>query len=315
MNRIPKILHYCFGMAEDFGGKPWSLSHHVCVASAVDRIKPDATFFYYEYEPRGPWWDLTKPLVTPVRITAPRRIFGRPVDHPAHRADVVRLEALLEKGGIYLDSDVFVHRAFDDLLSHATVLGTEGMGRTIYGTANAVILAEPEAPFLRRWYNHYDNFRGSKDRYWSEHSVQLPNYLAKKHRDEVTILGPNAFFHPIWLLSELERIFNSTETIVFPETYATHLWDGRSSRYTRDLTPGDVRRNRSNFHDWALRYLDGLPDDYGARGPTTAWSDRLPSRRDITIERLKQVLYYDRRYQLISLFPGVFGWKSSTGAR
>ena len=73
---IPKVLHYCFGMAPDFGGKPWSLIHYVGVASAIRHIKPKAAYFYYEYEPSGPWWELTKPLVTPVKIDAPREIFG-----------------------------------------------------------------------------------------------------------------------------------------------------------------------------------------------------------------------------------------------
>lgn len=299
MSRIPKILHYCFGMAADFGGKPWSLEHHVCVASAIERIRPEATYFYYEYEPQGPWWELTKALVTPVAIRAPREIFGRPVDHPAHRADVVRLEKLIEHGGIYLDSDVFVHRDFADLLDNSTVLGTEAMGRTVYGTANAVIVAEPQAPFLRRWYARYDTFRGSKGRYWSEHSVQLPNRLAQQHGDEVTILGPRAFFHPIWLLTELERIFHSTETIVFDDTYATHLWDGRSWRYTHGLTPGDVRRHPSNFHRWAEPHLAGLPDDYGAEGPAIDWESRLPSRMEILREKLKRIAYYEPKYALL----------------
>src|ERR1700691_1241250 len=102
MSRIPKILHYVFGMARDFGGKPWSLVHHVCLKSAVERINPEEVFFYYEHEPTGPWWALGRQLLTPVKITAPREIFGRPLEHVAHRADVVRLQKLIEFGGIYL---------------------------------------------------------------------------------------------------------------------------------------------------------------------------------------------------------------------
>src|SRR5215475_10420182 len=112
---IPKILHYCFGMSPDFGGKPWSLIHHVCVRSAVRHIRPSEVFLYCEYEPSGPWWELTRPLVTVQKIEGPRAIFGNPLLHPAHQADVVRVEKLLETGGIYLDADVFVHKSFDAL--------------------------------------------------------------------------------------------------------------------------------------------------------------------------------------------------------
>src|SRR5579864_5140239 len=97
--RIPKILHFCFGMGRDL---PWSLVHHVCVQSAIARINPSATYLYYEYEPRGPWWRLTREMVKAVKISAPRAIFGNPLLLRTHRADVVRLETLLEFGGIYL---------------------------------------------------------------------------------------------------------------------------------------------------------------------------------------------------------------------
>jgi hypothetical protein len=164
--KIPKILHYCFGFSPDFGGKPLSLTHYVCIRSAVDvcirsaveRLKPDVAYLYYEFEPSGPWWNKVLELVNPVHIKAPREIFGRPVDHPAHRSDVARLEKLIEHGGIYLDTDVFVHRSFAHLLSNSTVLGREG-DEIHNKLCNAVILAEPNAPFLLRWYEEYRDFR------------------------------------------------------------------------------------------------------------------------------------------------------------
>src|SRR5215475_5367805 len=102
MARIPKILHYCFGFHRSFGGKPWSMVYFVCVKSAIERIKPDQAFIYYEFEPKGPWWEQTCKIATPVKMRAPRHIFGNPLYHPAHRADVVRLEVLIRQGGIYL---------------------------------------------------------------------------------------------------------------------------------------------------------------------------------------------------------------------
>jgi hypothetical protein len=45
MSLILKIIHYCSGFSESFGGKPWSLHHHVCLASAITRIRLDAVLF------------------------------------------------------------------------------------------------------------------------------------------------------------------------------------------------------------------------------------------------------------------------------
>jgi hypothetical protein len=76
MSRTPRILHYTFGMAPDFGGKPWRLVHYVCLKSAIKHIRPERVNFYYEYEPRGPWWALTRELVTLVKSAAPRQSLG-----------------------------------------------------------------------------------------------------------------------------------------------------------------------------------------------------------------------------------------------
>ena len=266
---IPKILHYCFGMAPDFGGKPWSLVHYACLRSAAERIRPDKIFFYYEHEPGGAWWELTRRLVTPVKIVAPREIFGNPLSHPAHRADVVRLEKLLEQGGIYLDADVFVHRSFDDLLGHRTVLGAEGPGARI-GLCNAVILSEANAPFLRRWYEEYRSFRSrGVDEFWNEHSVKIPLRLARDHPDEITILPHTAFFWPTWEAAGLEALFRSREPLDISAAYANHLWETPAwDRYLNDLTPGQVRAVESNFHRWVRPFTAELSADFGLL-PTT----------------------------------------------
>lgn len=270
---IPKVLHYCFGMSPDFGGKPWSLVHYACVKSAIERLKPTDALFYCEYEPTGPWWELTRSMVTVEKVRAPREIFGNPLMHGAHQADVLRLEKLLSLGGIYLDADVFVHSSFDSLLGNATVLGEERVEGTVVGLCNAVILAESGAPFLERWHSEYRWFRSKgHDNYWDEHSVRLPYQLSKSFPGEVTILPHSAFFWPTFTEKGLARIYNSAETIDLSGVYATHLWESPAwERYLEHLTPRRVRARHTNFHQWVRPIIERLPDDYGA----PALADRL----------------------------------------
>ena len=262
---IPKVLHYIFGMASDAGGKPWSLVHYVCLRSAIERIRPTDVFFYCEDEPTGPWWELTCGLVSVERIKAPREIFGNPLLHDGHRADVVRLENLLSKGGIYLDVDVFVHGAFDSLLGHATVLGKQVLGETVIGLGNSIILAEPQASFLKRWYSEYRSFRSKgQDAYWDEHSVRLPYELSKRFPDEITILPHTAFFWPTYTTEGLALIFDSTSPIDISRAYATHLWETPAwEPYLEHLTPRRVRSVDTNFHRWARPMIAELSNDYG----------------------------------------------------
>jgi hypothetical protein len=122
---VPNILHFVFGMAPDFGGKPFSLVHYLSVRSAVELNAPEHAYFHFEYEPSGEWWEKAKPLLTLNRIVAPERIMGNELRHVAHKADVVRLKMLNETGGIYLDLDTISVKPFTGLLNTSFLIGQE----------------------------------------------------------------------------------------------------------------------------------------------------------------------------------------------
>ena len=285
---IPKIVHYCFFTSPS--GKPWSLIHHVCLKSAVEHIKPTDVRFYCEIEPTGPWWELSRQMVTVERIEAPRKIFGNPVDHLAHRADVIRLEKLLASGGIYLDIDVFVHRSFDDLLNHGTVLGQQRVSGDLVGLCNAVILAEAHAPFIERWYSEYRSFRGG-NKYWDEHSVHVPLQLSRQLPAQITVLPHYAFFWPTYEPEDLALIFETATPIDVSRSHATHLWETIAwDQYLEHLTPGQVRGVDSNFHHWARPMIALLPDNYGL----PPFADRL-ARGVRTLKRRLRAAINGRR--------------------
>jgi len=120
---IPNQFHFVFGLKEDFGGKPFNILHYLAIKSAYDLNKPDAMYFYYTYEPSGEYWDKAKSYLTLVQVEAPTEIFGNPITHVAHKADIIRLQALYENGGIYMDMDTICVKSFEPLLNEKTVLG------------------------------------------------------------------------------------------------------------------------------------------------------------------------------------------------
>jgi SAM-dependent methyltransferase len=85
----------------------------------------------------------------------------------------------------------------------------------------------------------------------------------------VLILSHKAFFWPLWTDEHLHWIFGSTRAIPLEETYANHLWEARAWKYLDDLTPGQVRSVPSNFHNWIMPMLLGVPDRYGTPPITT----------------------------------------------
>ena len=103
---VPRVLHFIFGLSSDFGGKPFGLVHHVVIRAALHSVQPTLAYFHHAHEPQGEWWEKTKPLLALRKVKTPTSIFGRTVRKFAHQADVLRLELLLQFGGLYMDMDV-----------------------------------------------------------------------------------------------------------------------------------------------------------------------------------------------------------------
>ncbi len=260
--KTPNTFHYCFGMAEDFGGKPFSLIHYLSIVSTAKIQRPDAIYFHYAFEPAGIWWERARPYLKLNRITPPSNIFGVELIHPAHRADVVRLQVLLESGGIYVDSDVLSLRSFEPLRNHPCVLGEQGIDGS-EGLCNAVILARRNARFLRRWLDGYDpkqslwhGFRSKGwDPYWDEMSVKYPAFLAKLYPHELHTVGPRTFFWPNWRTADLKKLYEA-DGEPDPSSYCVHLWESQAfDKYLQDLNENTIRTRDTRFHRIARRFL------------------------------------------------------------
>lgn len=104
---IPRIIHYCW-----FGRGEMPVEAVECIDS-WHRYMPD-----YEYR----LWNEDNFDVTGFRYTKEAYESGR----YAFVSDVARLVALKESGGIYLDVDFKVYKAFDPLLRFPAFAGFEG---------------------------------------------------------------------------------------------------------------------------------------------------------------------------------------------
>ncbi len=249
------------------GRMQFSLVSYLAVRSAAETNQPDELVLYYEHAPTGPWWERARPYVTEaVPVTPPTRIGTTELVHPAHQADVLRLDLLLKDGGIYLDLDVLCVRPLTPLLGERFVLGREGRAQDGEPPAlcNGVILAEPDADFARAWLEGFDpatslwsGFRSrGRDEYWNEISCRYPAHLAGLHPDRITIAPHDAFHWPLWHAEHLERLFLGRGD-EYPNAYCHHLWQSLSwDRYLSALTPEYIRTVDTNFTLMARRFLD-----------------------------------------------------------
>lgn len=132
---IPKIIHYCW-----LSGDAYPRDVKACIKS-WKKFLPD-----YEI-----WlWDLNRfPLDKHPWV---KEAFE--LRKYAFAADYIRIYALYNYGGIYLDSDVEVLKSFNDLLDLPYFIGQENSPS---GIEAATIGAEPGNPFLKKMLDSYED--------------------------------------------------------------------------------------------------------------------------------------------------------------
>ncbi|KNX49801.2 hypothetical protein CNBG_9579 [Cryptococcus deuterogattii R265] len=177
---VPDAVHYVYGLKpvpEGQRGEELPYYAYLAMRSALINLSPKVIYFHYEHLPTGPWWDLIRPHLTLIKTQVPESIYGRPLKHFAHKADVLRLLAMKYSGGIYLDIDIYVTKPFDDLLYYPTTLGME---------------ASP------------DSRRSALD---PEGLCQL----AREHPTEIQVLSERAFFWPMWHGDEIKKTHETSQ--------------------------------------------------------------------------------------------------------
>ena len=239
---IPNIAHFIF-FNEPPSRQPFALYHFLAVESALRRLQPSSLRFYTKNAPYGPLWERLEGRIEVVIVEPPTEVFGRALRHYAHQADVMRLDMLIEHGGIYLDLDTIVRRSFEPLLRHRAVMGLQKYPDGTCGLCNAIILSEARHPFLIEWRRRFRTFRSSgKDEFWDEHSVRIPLELAgigpfgdRRHqRSDIEVLPAAGFFEPSFWPYELKRLFERVGP--FDNSFAHHLWESWSAERYLDRT-------------------------------------------------------------------------------
>lgn len=255
VNKIPNIIHFVFGLKEQT--EEFELYRYIAIKSAYDINKPDKIYFHYYHEPYGYWWNKIKDILTLEKIIPPTEIFGNKIYHYAHQADIIRLQKLIEYGGIYLDVDTLCLKSFENLLSNDFVMGMQGEN---YGLCNAVILSKPKSSFAIKWLDSYKNFRSKgMDEYWDEHSVIKPLELSKIYENEIKILNSNSFFYPLWTNIN-DIIFNENINIdeyklIISNNYCIHLWDTYSNNYLKNINENYIFTYNTIYNIFCRKFL------------------------------------------------------------
>lgn len=205
---IPKVIHYCW-----LSGDPFPESIQKCIDS-WKKVIPDYEFVL---------WDLNRfhledSLWVKQAFEAKKYAFA---------ADYIRLHALYNYGGIYLDSDVEVLKPFDDLLQLPYFIGREN---TPDGIEAATMGCEKGMPLMGRMLERYKDrafikpdgsydvetmplvFRDCIRNNYKVHD--LKSIADFKDGEGIINLFPVDFFSP--------KTWNKKEIMVTSNTYSIH---------------------------------------------------------------------------------------------
>lgn len=161
---VPNIVHYI-----RLNKKSWTFVEYICLRSVYVNQRPDFIFIHTNILNgfKGKYWkwiqeevDLKSRLIA-VPVQLPSEVFGQkfnPNWRIHHGSDVIRIQALMKYGGIFLDNDVYVVHNLDKYRKFEMTLGwpkNESLG-------NMVLFANKKARFLRLWRDNYRDYHADK---------------------------------------------------------------------------------------------------------------------------------------------------------
>lgn len=205
--RIPKVIHYCW-----FGGRPKPPIVQMCMES-WKRHLPD-----YEIKE----WNESNFDVHANPYTAAAYNSGM----YAFVTDYVRMQALLQYGGIYMDSDVEILKPLDGFLHHGAFTGHE----TAELMVTAIMGAVPGHEWIRTLLDYY------RDRAFervpnTQVITQLSQPLVQKHENGFRHLAGDVVIYPVETFCPFDHAnLRPTPT---ENSYAVHhfagTWLGRTA--------------------------------------------------------------------------------------
>jgi glycosyltransferase involved in cell wall biosynthesis len=270
---IPRIAHFVFALEEQ--DEPMHFLHYASIESCRRVLEPERIYLHHRHLPWGPWWERISPHLTLVPAQSVEAVLAADYARGlvperfryAHHADFIRLDALIEHGGVYADIDTIFVRDFpQELFEQRFVIGREPAVRDEHtgerrpSLCNALLMSEPQGAFARAW---RERMAGSLDGSWSNHSGFLSHTLSEHMPDRVRVESQESFFAFPPTVRGLAALLRERHEIP-SEALSVHLWAHLWwERRRRDFspahagwaTPAFVRSARSTLAEMLRPYL------------------------------------------------------------
>ena len=183
---IPKIFHHVW-----LGSNPFPLQQTEWL-EGCKKLHPDWDFMLWNDE-----------------NTLPLRDKLKKCDTYAAQADIVRVWAVMNHGGVYADTDFEWYLPIDDLLNVSAFCGSESKGVL----SNGLFGAEKNHPWLKKLWSRLDSYR-KKPSPWG------PMWFTRNTDRKEIHVYPTSYFYP-YLYTQ---ITHENRTKKHKGSYCVHHW-------------------------------------------------------------------------------------------
>ena len=231
---IPKIIHYCWL------GNPYPDEIKRCIDSWHEYM-PDYEFRLWNAET----FDINSVKWVREAFEAKKYAFA---------TDYIRLYALYNHGGIYLDTDILVYKSFNDLLSLPYFIGQDFLGAFDTG----IIGAEKGTPWIKEVMDYYNdaNFINNDGSLNMKNNPVVfferlfPHYRFRQIKSTIEFKEDNTIFNLF-----PAKFFNGRNNIgpvKYPESYSSHLY---AASWTS--SPG-IKFSKKSFYSCLRNVIYGI---------------------------------------------------------
>merc|ERR1711939_127135 len=231
-NEIPNIVHYVQLSKAADAEFHFEFKHFLSVYSSVVYLRPKTIYLHTDFseeairkvlvseDPKHKWTrrllGLKAVKVRHVRAPTVAAGNGKRIEKIQHKSDFVRMDAIYEFGGLYMDFDVLPLRDITSLRRSGfkNIVGREHGGQI----NNGCWLSAPKTAMV-------DIFRSEAseifDGRWTTHSCKLLTTVSERlvrTPGEVLIMDMLAFAPSSWVDEDVKKLWTiHNETTIFPE--------------------------------------------------------------------------------------------------
>lgn len=230
---VPKIVHYVwYGLKVKF-----DFYGFLSFISALRFVRPCLILIHGNILPQGLYWkfiiNIYPNIIHVERLIESNKIFGKKVKHINNLSDVIRIEALLKYGGIYLDMDMVLMRDVDLLRQYPC---TMSYLRPHFHLGSSYIMAERNSTFMQKWLDGY-KYHYRNDSY-SYSAMRYPYMLATNftdliHVENETISRPYSL-HGVAIFKHGLRPFD------WSKLYGVHLYSRKNEEAVNEMVIRDL---------------------------------------------------------------------------